>query len=164
MKTCLNVSVDGSCWEASSLAENEFGNQTEMTPNCPGAATKHGNHQNSVTPMLFPTKQGPQFSIWGETEFQVLPHPPYIPDLAPCECWLFSPLKTGLAGKTFWKIPDLARAVNSQLHVIIIIIIIIIYIYMAPNSAPGAPIQPNSTSTAIIIPRWQNLKFTTKNT
>ena len=35
----------------------------------------------------------------------------------------------------------------------IIIIIILMYIYMAPNSAPGAPIQPSSTSTAIILPR-----------
>ena len=35
------------------------------------------------------------------------------------------------------------------------------YIYMAPNSAPGAPIQPSSTSTAIIIQRWRNQKFTT---
>ena len=33
------------------------------------------------------------------------------------------------------------------------LIIIIMYIYMAPNSALGAPIQPSSTSTAIIIPR-----------
>ena len=48
-------------------------------------------------------------------KLQVLPHPPYSPDLAPCDCWLFSTLKTGLAGKNFLRI---ARAVNSQLHVI----------------------------------------------
>ena len=32
-------------------------------------------------------------------KWQVLPHPPYSPDLAPCDFCLFSTLKTGLVGK-----------------------------------------------------------------
>ena len=43
--------------------------------------------------------------------------------------------------------------VSIIIIMIIIIIIIIMYIYMASNNAPGAPIQPSSTSTAIIIHR-----------
>ena len=68
--------------------------------------------------ILLPKKQGPQTiqSLKGE-KLQVLSHPSYSPDLAPCDFWLFSALKTGLAGRIL-HIQDLARAVNSQPHVI----------------------------------------------
>ncbi|GFR62429.1 transposase [Elysia marginata] len=49
---------------------------------------------------------------------QVLPHPAYIPDLAPCDFWLFPILKGRLAGQKFHRIQDFAKAVNSELRTI----------------------------------------------
>ena len=51
-------------------------------------------------------------------KLQVVPHPPYTPDVAPFDFWLFSTLKTGFAGNIFWRIQDLAKAMNSRLHII----------------------------------------------
>ena len=36
-----------------------------------------------------------------ELHFELLPHPPYIPDLAPSDYWLFADLKRILQGKRF---------------------------------------------------------------
>ena len=36
-----------------------------------------------------------------ELNFELLPHPPYSPDLAPSDYWLFADLKKMLAGKKF---------------------------------------------------------------
>lgn len=47
---------------------------------------------------------------------QLLEHPPYSPDLAPCDFWLFPKLKKGLAGRPFSRIQDLARSVHSELR------------------------------------------------
>ena len=47
---------------------------------------------------------------------QVLPHLPYSPDLAPCDFWLFPLLKGKLAGRKFFRIQDLSKAVNSELR------------------------------------------------
>ncbi|GFS21825.1 transposase [Elysia marginata] len=51
-----------------------------------------------------------------ELGIQVLPHPAYSPDLAPCDFWLFPILKDRLAGRKFDRIQDLAKAVNSELR------------------------------------------------
>ena len=53
-----------------------------------------------------------------ENKIQVLPHPPYSPDLAPCDFWLFPLLKDRLAKKKFHRIQDLAKAVKSVLNAI----------------------------------------------
>ncbi|GFS12191.1 transposase [Elysia marginata] len=53
-----------------------------------------------------------------ELGIQVLPHPAYSPDLAPCDLWLFPILKDRLAGRKFDSIQDLAKAVNSELRII----------------------------------------------
>ncbi|GFR78589.1 transposase [Elysia marginata] len=53
-----------------------------------------------------------------ELGIQVLPHPAYSPDLAPCDFWLFPILKDRLAGRKFHRIQDLAKAVNSGLRTI----------------------------------------------
>jgi histone-lysine N-methyltransferase SETMAR len=50
-----------------------------------------------------------------QQKFQVLDHPPYSPDLAPCDFWLFPKLKTELAGHVFNRPQDLSKAVNSVL-------------------------------------------------
>ena len=36
-----------------------------------------------------------------ELGFELLPHPPYSPDLAPSDYWLFADLKKMLAGKRY---------------------------------------------------------------
>ena len=36
-----------------------------------------------------------------ELHFELLPHPPYSPDLAPSDYWLFADLKRMLQGKSF---------------------------------------------------------------
>ena len=44
---------------------------------------------------------------------EVLGHPPYSPDLAPCDFFLFSTLKKILRGGQFDDVADLQRAVQS---------------------------------------------------
>lgn len=51
-----------------------------------------------------------------EQQVQVLPHPAYSPDLAPCDFWLFPTIKSRLAGRKFLRVQDLAKAVNSELR------------------------------------------------
>ncbi|GFS19596.1 collagen alpha-5(VI) chain [Elysia marginata] len=53
-----------------------------------------------------------------ELRIQVLPHPAYSSDLAPCDFWLFPILKDRLAGRKFDRIQDLAKEVNSELPTI----------------------------------------------
>ena len=44
--------------------------------------------------------------------FEILPHPPYSPDLAPSDYWLFGEMKRPLRGKRFSTLKDLQSAVN----------------------------------------------------
>jgi hypothetical protein len=39
-------------------------------------------------------------------------HPPYSPDLVPCDFWLFPKLKTALKGQRLANIPDIQRNVT----------------------------------------------------
>ena len=48
-------------------------------------------------------------------EWRQLPHPPYSPDLSPCDFFLFPLLKRRLQGKNYGDIPRLAAAVNREL-------------------------------------------------
>ena len=45
-----------------------------------------------------------------------LDHPPYSPDLAPCDFWLFDGLKKHLAGKTFDERMQLGRTIQRYLR------------------------------------------------
>ena len=51
-----------------------------------------------------------------EQELQVLLHPPYSPDLAPCDFWPFPTLNERLAGRKFYRVQDLAKTVFSELR------------------------------------------------
>jgi hypothetical protein len=42
-------------------------------------------------------------------------HPPYSPDLAPCNFWLFPKLKNGLKGQRFADLSDILRNVRMLL-------------------------------------------------
>jgi histone-lysine N-methyltransferase SETMAR len=48
----------------------------------------------------------------------LLQHPPYSPDLAPCDFWLFPRVKSEIAGRPFHRVQDLAKAVHSVLETI----------------------------------------------
>ena len=48
------------------------------------------------------------------TKLQLIDHPPYSPDLAPCDFWLFPKLSEILAGIHFQRVHDLAR-INSEM-------------------------------------------------
>jgi transposase len=45
----------------------------------------------------------------------VLAHPPYSPDLTPCDYWLFSHVKEHLRGKQFNSEDDINAAVTASL-------------------------------------------------
>jgi len=45
----------------------------------------------------------------------VCPHPPYSPDLAPCDFWLFPKVKMTMKGKRFESIQDIEAATTAQL-------------------------------------------------
>jgi len=45
-------------------------------------------------------------------------HPPYSPDLAPCDFWLFPKLKNALKGQRFADLSDIQRNVKTLLRVI----------------------------------------------
>ena len=47
--------------------------------------------------------------------WEVLAHPPYSPDLAPCDYWLFSHVKEHLRGKGFDSEDDINTAVTASL-------------------------------------------------
>ncbi|GFR59425.1 transposase [Elysia marginata] len=53
-----------------------------------------------------------------ELGIQVLPHPAYSPNLAPCDFWLFPILKDRLAGRKFDCTQGLTKAVNLELPTI----------------------------------------------
>ena len=47
---------------------------------------------------------------------KTVPHPPYSPDLAPCDFWLFPKLKENLRGNRFSTIEDMKEAVTRVLN------------------------------------------------
>ena len=50
-----------------------------------------------------------------EIGMQTLDHPPYSPDLSPCDFWLFSKLKKHLSGKNFDTRLDIGYAIHKYL-------------------------------------------------
>uniref|UniRef100_A0A6A7FTR2 Transposase n=1 Tax=Hirondellea gigas TaxID=1518452 RepID=A0A6A7FTR2_9CRUS len=49
-----------------------------------------------------------------ESKLELIAHPPYSPDLATCDFWLFPKLSERLPGINFRRPQDLARSVNSE--------------------------------------------------
>ena len=47
---------------------------------------------------------------------KTVPHPPYSPDLAPCDFWLFPKLKKNLRGNLYSTIEDMKEAVTRVLN------------------------------------------------
>ena len=55
-------------------------------------------------------------AIW-RLGFKRLPHPPYSPDLAPSDYWLFGEMKKPLRGKRYGDLKELKRAVDHWVKV-----------------------------------------------
>jgi transposase len=49
----------------------------------------------------------------------IVPHPPYSPDLAPSDFWLFPTLKIGLRGRRFATVEGIEENANARLRAII---------------------------------------------
>jgi len=49
-------------------------------------------------------------------KWNVLPHPPYSPDLAPLDCHLFDPLNEQLRGKRFCNNEEVIQNIQEWLH------------------------------------------------
>ena len=48
----------------------------------------------------------------------VLPHPPYSPDLAPNDFWIYPRIKRGLKGRCFATLQDLEDAFDEELGLV----------------------------------------------
>ena len=51
-----------------------------------------------------------------ELDIEILPHPPYSPDLAICDFWLFPNLKNKLRGESYESREELRRAIDRYLR------------------------------------------------
>jgi len=54
----------------------------------------------------------------GKKNIPVLPHPPYSPDLAPCDFYLFPKLKSKMKGHHFGTMENIQNIVTDELHTI----------------------------------------------
>jgi transposase len=66
------------------------------------------HHDNAA-----PHKAGIVTEYLKEKRIKLLPHPPYSPDLAPCDFYLFPKIKHELGGKSFNSIENLSRAIQA---------------------------------------------------
>ena len=58
----------------------------------------------------------PTLAYFGENDLDLLNHPPYSPDLAPCDYFIFPCLKSTLRGRRFENIDALQNAVKQELR------------------------------------------------
>jgi histone-lysine N-methyltransferase SETMAR len=54
--------------------------------------------------------------LMSENHILHVPHPPYSPDLAPSDFWLFTHVKTALVGQRFEEPEELLQAVTENLN------------------------------------------------
>jgi hypothetical protein len=59
-----------------------------------------------------------KFMFLAQNNILTLPHPPYSPDLAPSEFWLFPMLKMGLRGRRFAVVEDTKENADTRLRTI----------------------------------------------
>ncbi len=58
----------------------------------------------------------PSLAFYGENNVQLLSHPAYSPDLAPCDFWAFPTLKAKLRGRCFPNIAALQQEIRALLR------------------------------------------------
>ena len=76
----------------------------EIRPNKAAAVFFH--HDNAP-----PHRAARVHQYFDDNNFEVVPHAPYIPDIAPSDFWLFPKLKYILRGRTFSSLSALATAI-----------------------------------------------------
>ncbi len=69
-------------------------------------------HQDNASPHTATIS----LTLMGESDLLMLPHPPYSPDLAPCDFFLFPYLKRQLHGQRFRTLPDLQAEIKKLLR------------------------------------------------
>ena len=65
-------------------------------------------------PCVLTVKQKEQ-QFLSNKNIMVCPHPPFSPDWAPCDFWLFPKVKMSMKGKRFESIQDIKAAKTAQL-------------------------------------------------
>ena len=55
-------------------------------------------------------------AFYGENDFELLSHPAYSPDLAPCDFWAFPYLKAQMRGTRYGTIQELQQAIKTLLR------------------------------------------------
>jgi hypothetical protein len=80
---------------------------------------KNGRMAGSFTMTMRPVTRRWQFSSsWLRKKITLMSQPPYSPDLAPCDLWLFPKLKTGLQSRCFATVDDIKENTEAGLHAI----------------------------------------------
>jgi transposase len=69
------------------------------------------HHDNAPSHTSFDVRE-----FLAQHNITMLPHPPYSPDLAPCNFFLFPKLKTHLKGHHFWTIENVQAAATRALN------------------------------------------------
>ena len=70
-------------------------------------------YDNALSPNATIVKQ-----FLAQRKVTVLDHPPYSPDLAPADYFLFPQVKSHLKGRLFYSISDIQKVVTSTLNTI----------------------------------------------
>lgn len=73
-----------------------------------GFPTSFQHHDNAA-----PHKAGIVTEYLNKERVKLLPHPPYSPDLALCDFYLFPKIKHELGGKSFNSVENLSRAIQA---------------------------------------------------
>lgn len=85
-------------------------------------ATKRGRRGKLTRGILLQQDNAPPHTsattmeVIRDLGFQLVPHPPYSPDLAPSDYWLFGPLKQHLRGNRYGTIQEIGQVVNRWLR------------------------------------------------
>ncbi len=91
------------------LKENVRCRRPELWARIPGSDTRRMllYHDNASCHTANRT-----IALLGESDIDMVPHPPYSPDLAPCDFWAFPYMKNHLRGHKFQSIADVQTAVH----------------------------------------------------
>ncbi len=108
------ITADSYCGLLQRLKERVRRKRPELwARNEEGDRTMILHHDNASSHTAVPT-----LALIGSSDIQMLAHPPYSPDLAPCNFFLFPRLKAELRGRRFRGVVELQHAVKQGLKAI----------------------------------------------
>jgi len=73
-------------------------------------------HMRKICAKLVPKNLSDVWEFLAQNDITTLPHPPYSPDLAPCDFFLFPKLKTHLIGYHFGTVENVQAAATRALN------------------------------------------------